>query len=308
MASIEKRGKGYRISVSLGRNIDGKQIIEKTTFVPDQFMTPKQQEKALEVFAVEFEQKVKSGKYYNGEKMSLKNFTEKWLEEYAKEQLEATSYASYEMYLRHNILPALGHLPIGKITPIHLNDFYNQMLKDGARLDGKNGGYSAGSIKKMHVALSSIFSTAVNWQLVDTNPCMKVKPPKLTRNNSDIEYFTLEQVKIFLNALDKEYANSYAEHKRKVGKDNTIEIQAYTEVRKIPTQFKVFFHIALFGGLRKGEVLGLTWDDINFEDHTIHINKSISYANREVKVKRPKTKSSIRKLVLPEFVINIIKE
>jgi len=45
---------------------------------------------------------------------------------------------------------------------MHLNEFYNHQLKDGARKDGRPGGYSPGSVKKMHVALSSIFSTAVS--------------------------------------------------------------------------------------------------------------------------------------------------
>ena len=75
MASIRKRGDSYRVTVSNGRDVSGKQIIETATFAPDPSRTEKQNRKALEIFAFEFEQKVKSGKYLDGEKISFKDFS-----------------------------------------------------------------------------------------------------------------------------------------------------------------------------------------------------------------------------------------
>ena len=129
----------------------------------------------------------------------------------------------------------------------------------------------------------------------------------MNRLNSDIEFFTLEQVKDFLTTLEMDYTSGYTGHIRIIG-ETIIPISAYSETRRIPTQFKVFFHIALFGGLRRGEILGLSWKDVDFKESSVSVNKSISYANNEVTVKQPKTKSSIRNIVLPEFVMTLLRE
>ena len=73
MASIRKRGKSYQITVSNGRDIHDKQILETTTWTPDPNKTEKQNQKALERFAMDFEDKVKSGKYLKGEKMTYRS-------------------------------------------------------------------------------------------------------------------------------------------------------------------------------------------------------------------------------------------
>ena len=99
MASIRKRGNSYRITVSNGRDVTGKQILETATFTPDPNRTEKQNQKALEIFALEFKQKVKSGKYLDGEKITFQTFTETWLSDYAEQHLEATTVDVYKILL-----------------------------------------------------------------------------------------------------------------------------------------------------------------------------------------------------------------
>ena len=91
MASIRKRKNAYQITVSNGRRPDGTQIIETATFTPDPNKTEKQNQKALEKFVFEFEEKVKSGKYLDGEKITFQAFTEIWLSDYAELHLVATT-------------------------------------------------------------------------------------------------------------------------------------------------------------------------------------------------------------------------
>lgn len=145
MASIRKRGKGYQVTVSNGRDIHGRQIIETATFMPDPDKTDKQNEKALERFAIEFEDKVKSGKYLDGEKTTFGDFSSKWLREYADMQLEATTTSIYRILLNTHILPAIGHLKLSRVQPAHLNKLYTDML--ASRKDGKEGGHSPTTIK-----------------------------------------------------------------------------------------------------------------------------------------------------------------
>ena len=78
MASIRKRGDSYTIMVSCGRDINGKQIRETTTFKPPDGLTPKKEQKAAEDFARDFEAKVKNGLVMDGRKITLKEFSDRW--------------------------------------------------------------------------------------------------------------------------------------------------------------------------------------------------------------------------------------
>lgn len=95
MASITERNGNYRIVVSCGYDIYGNKKVETTTFHPDPALTPKKARKAAEAFAVEFEQKVKNGRLMEGSKTTLLEFTERWLQEYATQNLEPGTIEKY---------------------------------------------------------------------------------------------------------------------------------------------------------------------------------------------------------------------
>ena len=151
MASIRKRGNSYQITVSNGRRIDGSQIVETATFTPDPKRTEKQNQKALEKFVFEFEEKVKSGKFLDGEKITFQAFSDTWLSDYALQHLEPTTIDIYKKLLRVHIIPAIGNLKLARIQPAHLNKLYNAMLLE--RKDGREGGYSPTTIKRVHISL-----------------------------------------------------------------------------------------------------------------------------------------------------------
>ena len=207
MASIRKRSKTYQVSVSNGRDSRGKQIIESATFVPDPSKTEKQNQKALERFAVEFEAKVKAGKYLDGEKLTFQSFVPIWHRDYAEMQLEETTLQLYDHLLRLHILPAIGNIKLAKILPAHLNKLYNQLAVE--RKDGKDGGYAPKTIKHVHNLISSIFSMAIKWNIVTDNPCDRVVPPKQIPACDKIKYFTVEQTEIFIGLLDQRYTSTY---------------------------------------------------------------------------------------------------
>ncbi|MDF2537698.1 MAG: Site-specific recombinase XerD [Herbinix sp.] len=308
MAYVKKDGDSYRIQVSNGYDVKGRKIRETVSFTPDPNMTPKQQQKALEKFAFDFEERVKNGKYLKGEKITLKEFSDTWLKEHAEQQLQKTTYAAYKEMLDQKIMPALGHLKLAKIQPMHLQSFYNNLLEDGVRKDGKEGGYSPSTIKKCHAVISSILKTAVYWQVLESNPCDRVAPPKNKRINDDIKHFTHEQSEAFLLALEMEYVTTYKAHDRIDDTGTKYHVAEYTETRAIPTAFKVFFMLALFTGMRRGELIALTWDDIDLNNKTININKSTGYVNKQMITKSPKNKSSIREITVPGPLIDQIKK
>ena len=282
MASIRKRGNSYQITVSNGRDIYDNQILERVTWKPDPDKTEKQNQKALERFAMEFEDKVKNGTYLNGEKITFHDFTDHWLQEYASIQLEPTTIDIYKNLLRVHILPAIGHLKLSKIQPNHLNRFYASMLQ--TRKDGREGGYSPVTIKRCHAVISSIFSTAVQWNITLANPCERVRPPKQSSNCSDVKFFTPEQTEQFLTELDRQ-----------------------TKHGEIRLQHNIFFQLCIFCGLRRGETVALLWSDVNMNDKTVSVTKSTAIVDGKPLTKAPKNKTSERVISIPDHIIKLLK-
>lgn len=280
MASIRKRGKSYQITVSNGRDIRDKQILETTTWRPDPNKTEKQNQRALERFAMDFEDKVKSGKYLDGEKMTFQEFIDDWMEEYAKIQLEPTTTEVYRLLLNAHVIPVIGHLRLANIQPSHLNKLYSGLLQ--ARKDGKSGGYSPTTVKRVHAIISSIMTTAVQWNIIMENPCRRIKPPR--QENQEIAFFTPEQATAFLGELDKE-----------------------TKEGHISLQHNIFFQLALFCGLRRGETVALQWQDIDFDAGTVTINKSTSIVEGKRYQKTPKNRTSERVISVPAHVLAMLE-
>lgn len=306
MASIQrierKKGVTYKITVLLGKDSNGKQIRQTTTFTPKPTLSTSKQEKEAQKFAMEFEEKALNGLILSGEKMTLEEYCKSWLEE-AKKNLAVSTYNYYKDFIDTSLIPALGFFKLNDIKPKHIKDFvYNMKGAKGQEL-------KASSIKKNLAIVKSIFKTAWLDEIISTNPAERVKPPKKQELTTDkVQCFNTEQTKTFLQLLDCGLEYQYAERTRTNAKGIEYKVGAYTSKHEIPTQFKVFYAIAIFGGLRKGEILGLTWNDINLETGIIDITKSVSYTKRTVTVKVPKTKTSVRTIHLPVSVINLLKD
>lgn len=303
MASIRKRGNSYQITVSKGRDIHNKQILETTTWVPDPEKTDRQNEKALQKFALDFEEKVKNGKYLKGEKMTYQEYIPLWLEEYGQKQLENTSLELCTDVLNRVVLPEIGHLKLSEIQPLHLQHLYSKLEKEGYTKNGQHKNYSHNTLKRYHQIISSTLTAAVQWQLIESNPCSRVKPPK-TEDTDEVKCFTLEDAQAFLEQLEQPYRVIKRGRRKKDGSPSAEHI----EVKTIPTQYKVLFHLALFGGLRRGELIALTWDDIDFTESTVTVNKSTARVKKGTIIKQPKSKTSKRTISLPAATMRLLRK
>ncbi len=106
---------------------------------------------------------------------------ERWLKDYAETNLAPKTLHRYKKMLGSRILPAMGHLKIDKIKPTHLLDFYANLQEDGIRLDNKPGKLSERTIHHHHRLLSTIFTDAVEWQIIHSSPAARVKAPKVKK-------------------------------------------------------------------------------------------------------------------------------
>ena len=307
MASIQKRGDAYSIRVCVGRDVYGKQIWKTTTFTPPTGLTPKKRQKAVEVFAVEFEQKCRNGKLLDGEKITLKDFIERWRSERAEQELQPGTLDKYNGAINHFILPALGHLKLTEIKPHSINKFLVDLTKDGCRHDGKPGGYSKGTIHKISNVLSSILRTATEWEVIERNPCDPVRV-KAEDTADKIKFFTPQQTAVFLDYIEHPFTIRTRGHSRVDDTGKAYVVGDYTSTKELPTQLKVLFTLAIYSGLRKGEILALKWEDVDFENNTVAVTKAAAMVKGEQIVKVPKTRNSYRVVSIPHSVTEKLRK
>ena len=209
MACVRKKKNGkYEIIVSLGYNVEHKKIIKTMTYTPEDNMTEKAAKKEAERQAVLFEEKVKNGEY-GSQKIKLVDFiNDIWFKEYMKGKSPSTIYR-YEI-LTKLIISQLGHLPLDKIRPLHIQKFKNYLTtaKSNVAIKDTNGkivDYKTFAPKtQLHYfrCLSSILNTAYNLDIIKENPVAKVSAPKVPKKPP--QFLDLDEARNILELLKKE--------------------------------------------------------------------------------------------------------
>lgn len=274
MATIQKRNGSYSIRVSCGYDTKGKQIIQSMTWKPSEGMTPKQIEKELKRQSVLFEEACMKG--FQSKAVKFETFCEEWFEEYAKTNLRNTTYERL-LQLRGRIYPVIGHIRMDKITPRQIQAFVNSLSKEGA--NERTGKPLAPKTIRHNLSLiSDVFSYAVKMGVVAENPCSKVTIPKGEVKEKQI--YTPAEVEKFLTLLNDE-----------------------------PLKYRTFFYLMIYSGFRRGEMLGLEWKDVDFENNIISVRRTSNYtAKKGVYTDTTKTKRSQRTLKFPQFIMDMLKE
>lgn len=341
MANIQKRGDSYTIRVSAGYDAEGKQVIKTMTWKPPAGMSAKKAEREARHEAELFEEMVRNGMVAGG-KQKFAEFVERWFTDHAETQLRPRTVARYRSMM-DRILPAIGYMYLDKIQPAHLMDFYKSLTASTKRVDKycceldmkvylKNKGItkenfaklagvsvttmssiyqrknvnkssaekiaaaldepldelfspvdsesvlSPKTIQNYHRLLSSIFNSAVKWQLIVANPCDRVDPPKSKR--AKIVY------------LDADEAI------------HLIELLA-----SAPIYYRTAIIVLLFTGMRRGELLGLEWRDIDFSKSLISISRSQLYLpERGLFEDETKNESSERVIKVSKTVLKALMD
>ena len=279
--SIEKRGKNsYRLTVAEGFDLKGKPMIHRKTVHGTK--------KYAEVELAKFVTEVQNGLVVDGKSLRFSEFTEIWKRDYGSKELAPTTYKRYCRMLETRILPYFGHFYINKIRPTDIMKFYDLLEKDTqlVRKKGNNGTktkkpLSGKTILEHHRLLRAMLHKAVYWQLIVANPAERVQAPKARKPKR--RSYDDEQTKILLENL---------------------ELLSVEE-----TKYKVAIILTIFTGVRLGELMGLEWQDVDFKNGIISINRSSQYlSDMGVFTKTPKTESSIREIAIPEFIISLLEE
>ena len=341
MAFIEKVSDyTYRLTVCQGYDYKGKKLRKRKTVKLAQTLTPKQIEKELNTQLVLFEQEVQSGNYMEGDKTTFAEFSERWFENYAKVNLTPTTIVSYKQKLNDRILPTIGHIKIGELQPIHLLRLY-QNLHEDIRLDSK---YIPTS--KLIQILNPYSAKEIN-QLsgICLQSCRKLKRGQITNNriakmvcdtyNLDIKkMFTSSNTKplsekTIRNHMEIIYSILNTAVKWNVIKDNPMkridmkrskhtsakfydDIQVGKMLDELANEhisLATMVYLSIDIGLRRGELTGLTWDDVDFKKSQISINKQRHYVvGYGVIEDTPKTNAGIRTVTISKTVLNLLKK
>jgi integrase len=269
--SIQKRnGNKYFLTISNGYDGSGKRIRYTRTIEAN---SPREAEKQLSLFLAE----VEKNQFIDSSKLTFAEFINKWLVEYAEKNLAPKTLLSYKSELENRIIPALGAIKINKLKPIHLIQFYNQLSEDGIRKDGKPGGLSGKTQLYYHHIISSILKDAVQWQFIESNAAEKVKPPKVIKKK--IGFYDEIQTAKLLSLLDG-----------------------------VDLKWKTIVYVALYTGMRKGEIMGLEWQDIDFEKGVIQIERTSQYVRGIGTItKEPKNETSKRSISAPQTLLQLLK-
>ena len=132
MATVEKRGKSYRITVAAGIDLNGKQIRHRMLWTPDEKLTPRQMEKELNRQVVRFEEQVKTGSSALDGNIRFVDFAERYMKDYGRLSLKPTTLSNYERNLTR-INQAIGHIRLKDLTPLHIQAFYRNLQEEGVR-------------------------------------------------------------------------------------------------------------------------------------------------------------------------------
>jgi len=195
-----------------------------------------------------------------------------WIEQY-ENKVEESTFEKTNRYFKHHILPSLGKYKIDKITVDICQKTVNEWFKH----------YKEYRRFKSYAA--KIFEYAMKHNYVLNNPMKLVELPR----------------KIEAPIEDEGNENFY-------DRDELIKFLSCLDVKKHYKQY-AFFRLLAFSGMRKGEALALNWNDINFKDNEIRINKALARGkNNNFYVKTTKTKKSIRTIKMDEKTMAILAE
>ena len=196
-----------------------------------------------------------------------------WYQYFSSPKLRPTTQATYENRIYGHIIPSVGKIPLSKLTQNDLQQFYAKLKRTGRKvnMELKGTGVSDRMVRSCHALCRSSLEKAVEEGLITRNPSIGCKlPPK---KNGEMKVLTQNEIVRLLN-------------------------QAYDE------GYYEMFLLELTTGMRRGEILGLKWRDLNLETGELNIKRQLTTKGISV----PKTKSSIRTVLLPPDMLDLLRE
>lgn len=216
-----------------------------------------------------------TGAYIAPNKNTVKEFLLWWLENCVKVRNETDTYIYRKIIVNNYLIPRLGHYALSQLQKPIIQEFINELLETD--LMNRNGKLSRRYIENIHAVLRTALNEAVDSTIIPRNPAVRIHMPR------DKE----KRQQTFLN--------------EKQMKEHRIVVK--------DTQFEIPVELALATGMRRGEVLGLTWDCVDYLSRALTVDKELtgSPSKGGLRFKEPKTKKSKRTIIAPKYLIELLQ-
>ncbi len=218
------------------------------------FKTRREAELAL----AEIVRSLDSNTYISPQRLTLAEFVRnEWLPT-MRTQVKESTWDSYRRNLENHVLPVIGATPLQRVSTGHLNSLYRSLLGQGRR-NGSPGGLSAKTVRNIHGTVSKIFTDAADRGLVSRNIAATARPPRPRKTAAkQIQFWTPEELSTFLAF---------------VGQDRLYAL----------------WHLAAMTGMRRGELLGLRWSDVDLDAKRVAVRQALVSVAYELHVTTPKS-------------------
>ena len=201
-----------------------------------QWVTVRGTKKEAESKLAELQHQLNTGEFVKSSKLTVREFLTQWFQDYVKTNARAATAEGYKIIVERHLIPSLGGIALAQLQPSHIQGYYARALREG-RCDGK-GGLAARTVVHHHRVLREALSHAVKWGLVGRNVADAVDPPRAVNK----EMKALDSAGV-LRLLDAARGTIY-----------------------FP-----LINLATFTGMRRSELLGLRWLDLNLSRGTVSI-------------------------------------
>ncbi len=212
--------------------------------------------------------------YTHDSNITLKELSTLWLKSITSD-VEPNTYKFYDYNLQAYILPEIGTLPIKQIQPITVDVLLNT-LKEKPFPKSPNG-LSISTIRHVRSTLSACLSYAVSRQMLHTNPCTEIRLRRPSYQIKSTDVFTTEETITFLRHAKEEY-------------------------------YYIYFLLALETGMRQNEILALVWENVDFKNGIIRVDRAIKKNDKDgLVIGDPKTSAGVRSVAVRDKLLIALK-
>ncbi|MFW6030214.1 MAG: tyrosine-type recombinase/integrase [Halanaerobiales bacterium] len=233
--------------------------------------------KDAENWAKEVELEASDGIVIEPGEITLGELLRRWLNNY-KNKIAGSTYDGYKGKIESHLIPALGAIKLKDLQPLHVETYFSKKRIKG-RKDGKSGGLSENTLHKHYVILNKAMKQAVKWRLIKVNPVAAIESPQ--PEDKEKKAMTEAEFNKLMKVAKKEDCWMFN-----------------------------FLIVAIFTGMRRSEILGLHWSEVEFENKIIRVTHTLVPKIGEGSVLKNKTKnkSSKRSIKISDTVVKVLKE
>jgi integrase len=210
---------------------------------------------------------IDQGLLFDADNLRVGEYLGRWLSDSVSDTVKATTFERYEQITRLHLKPALGRVKLKALTPAHVRGLYREKLEAGS---------SARTVRYVHTTLHKALKQAVMDGLIPRNATEAVKPPQPSRE--EMRPLTPEQAKLLLQAA-----------------------------HETGDRLEALYVLAIHTGLRQGELLGLKWDDVDLEDGSLQVRRTLAITKNGSVFTSPKTAGSRRSVKLTSKATEALK-